>query len=120
MLLSRGGRGGNYELADDLLDRGEGGASHKHVTCLSDKVILWRYMVLKGKRKDNFPGLNQERVDRGKRGGGAAGGSRTGHCLWAFALLSEALEAGPVHPEAVHSPFLARRPGDKALGKLFL
>ena len=88
--------------------------------CLGDKVILWCNMVPEGKWEDDFPGLNQEGVDRGERGRGEAGGSRANQCLLVFTLFAKVLETRPVHPEAVHSPFLARRPRDRAYGKSFL
>ena len=77
-------------------------------------------MVLEGKREDDFPGLNQERVDGGERGRGGAGRGRAGWCLLVFALLVEALETRSVCPKAVCGPFLAGRPGNKAHREFFL
>ena len=74
-LLFGGGRGGNREVAYEQLDLGEGVAICKHLACLINKVLFWRYVVLKGEQKDEFPGLDQEQVDGGGEGGGDRGGS---------------------------------------------
>ena len=74
-LLFGGGRRGDCEVAYEQLDLGKGVAICEHLACLINEVLFGRYVVLKGKRKDEFPGLDQEQVDGGGEGGGDGGGS---------------------------------------------
>ena len=73
-LLSGGGKGGGHKVAYECLDIGEGIAICEHLACLVNEVLFWRYVVLEGKRENEFPGLDQEWVDGGGEGGGDGGG----------------------------------------------